>query len=63
MPPGNGRITPGTRRIAVDGGLGRRQRRACVVAEDQEVAAGDALDRAERRPRTRNSPSITGMRQ
>ena len=47
IPPGNGRITSGTRPHRRGGGLGRRERRRRVGPEQDDVAAGDALRRAE----------------
>ena len=47
MPPGNGRITPGTWRMAATAASAAASAVGLVCAEDQEVAAGDALDRAE----------------
>ena len=47
-PPGNGRMTPGTSRIAATAASAAASACRLRLAEDQEVAAADALHRAER---------------
>ena len=55
-------MTPGTARIAATAASAAGSAAAWSVAEDQEVAAGDALDVPNMSSQT-NSPSITGTRQ
>ena len=47
-PPGKGRMTPGTARMALDGGLRGAEGGRLVGRQDQEVAAGHRALHAER---------------